>query len=45
MEKCNRISYFTTARICNQAGINTNVPAAVIKAVNDGTEEMIKTSG
>ena len=25
-----------------KAGINTNVPAAVIKAVNDGTEEMIK---
>lgn len=25
-----------------KAGINTNVPAAVIKAVNDVTEEMIK---
>ncbi len=28
-----------------KSGINTNVPAAVIKLVNDSTEEMIKARG
>ncbi|MGI0082418.1 MAG: hypothetical protein ACREAF_03330 [Nitrosopumilaceae archaeon] len=28
-----------------KSGINTNVPAAVIKLVNDATEEMIKARG
>jgi len=42
MEKHDRISHSIQHEFATKAGINTSVPASMVKVVHDTTEELIK---